>query len=151
MERHVADDLLGRFLEREVQAPLAAAAGAVGEGRGEAALARAGRAGDQDAAAPVVALAAQHRVQPRDAAWRSAPWRPGSCSPSELIGSTRQAVLVDQRGYSFVPWAEPRYLTIRSRRVATWLMHPVVQEDHAVADVFLQAVAGERVRRPARR
>ena len=35
-------------------------------------LARAGRAGDQDAAAAVVALAAQHRVQPRRCRWRPA-------------------------------------------------------------------------------
>ncbi len=54
--------------------------------------------------------------------WRPAPWSPGSSSPSELIGSTDRPCSSIRVGYSFVPCAEPRYLTIRRRRVAIWLM-----------------------------
>ena len=53
-----------------------------------------------------------------------------------------------RNGYSLVPWTEPRYLTIRSRRVRSVLGDPVVQQDHAVGDVLLQAVAGQRAVAP---
>ena len=32
-----------------------------------------------------------------------------------------------KNGYSLVPWLEPRYLTMRSRRVETWSSHPVIE------------------------
>ena len=44
------------FLEGEIQAAFAAAAGGIGEMGGQAGLAGARRAGDQDAAAAIVAL-----------------------------------------------------------------------------------------------
>ena len=56
-----------------------------------------------------------------------------------------------RNGYSLVPWAEPRYLTIRSRRVEICSVDPVVEDDHAVGDVLLEAVAGQASSRPARR
>ena len=38
-------------------------------------------------------------------------------SPSEVTGSTEMPCSSMRNGYSLVPWTEPRYLTIRSRRV----------------------------------
>src|SRR3954464_2584161 len=64
---HVADNLLRRFLESEVQAAFAAAAGGVDKMRGDARLAGAGSARQQDAAAAEEALAAHHPVEPVDA------------------------------------------------------------------------------------
>ena len=37
--------------------------------------------------------------------------------PLEVIGSTEMPCSSMRNGYSFVPWAEPRYLTTRRRRV----------------------------------
>ena len=53
---------------------------AAGETGGQAGLAGAGGARHQDAAAAVKTLAAQHRIQPRDAAGDAARWRP--CDPA---------------------------------------------------------------------
>ena len=42
-----------------------------------------------------------------------------SCfSPIEVIGRIEMPPSSIRNGYSLVPWVEPRYLTIRSRRVA---------------------------------
>src|SRR3989339_1172931 len=64
---HVADDLVLGFLQGQVEATLAPAAGGVGEVSRQGGLAAAGSAGDQDAAAPVIPLAAQHAIQAEDA------------------------------------------------------------------------------------
>ncbi len=119
IDAHVADDLALRLLEREVQAALAAAAGGVGEVGGQAGLARPRRAGDQDAAAAVEALAAQHGVEPRDP-------RRDPLGGRLVVQAQRrdrqhgEAVLVDQERVLVGAVRVPRYLTIRSRRVETW-------------------------------
>ena len=59
----VAEQFLGRLLERHVVHSAARAAGAVGHGRREQRLARAGLAREQGHAADVDALAAEHRVE----------------------------------------------------------------------------------------
>ena len=64
MDAHVADDLALRFLKGEVYGLLASRAGGIGKGGGEADLARSCRARQQHAAAPVIALAAEHGVEP---------------------------------------------------------------------------------------
>ena len=46
-------------------------------------------------------------------------------------------------GYSFVPWVEPRYLTMRRRRVEISCEAAMVQQDHAVRDELLDAVPGQ--------
>ena len=107
-------------------------------------LAGARRPGDQDAAAAVVALAAEHGVQARDAGGDPLG---GDCvlQPQRRDRAGREMPSSSIRnGYSLVPCAEPRYLTTRSRRVEICSCDPVVQQDDAVGDVFLQAVAGER-------
>ena len=40
----------------------------------------------------------------------------------EVIGRTEMPSLLIRNGYSSVPWMLPRYLTMRSRRVAIWFM-----------------------------
>ena len=139
---HVAHDLLLRFLEGEVQAALAARAGAVGEVSGEDGLAGARRAGDQDAAAAVVALPAEHRVEVRRCRSRSRSVEAGWSRPAEVIGRTEMPCSSIRNGYSLVPCAEPRYLTTRSRRVEICVGHAVIEQDHAVGDVLLQARGG---------
>src|SRR6185503_13976428 len=64
---HVAQQLLRRLFEEEAQTALAAAARRVEKVSGKTRLARAGRTGDQDRAAAIVALAAEHLVETRDA------------------------------------------------------------------------------------
>ena len=41
-------------------------------------------------------------------------------SPAEVMGITLMPRPSIRNGYSFVPWAEPRYFTTRRRRVVTW-------------------------------
>ena len=67
------------------------------------------------------------------------------------MGSTVMPCLVIRKGYSLVPWVEPRYLTMRSRRVANLIGDAMVEQDHAIGDVLFQAVAGRSCRRPVRR
>jgi hypothetical protein len=64
---HVPLDLGGGFLESEVQAPFAPAAGGIGEEAGDAGFAAPRRARNQDGGAPVEALALQHGIELRDA------------------------------------------------------------------------------------
>ena len=58
----------------------------------------------------------QHGVQAGDAAGDPRSLA-GCSSPSEVIGRTEMPFSSIRKGYSLVPWAEPRYLTTRSRRV----------------------------------
>ena len=113
---HVADELALGLLEGEVQAALAAPAGRVDEVGGQARLAGARGSGDEHAAAAVDPLAAEHGVEPVDAGGDplvDASW----CRPSEVIGRTEMPFSSIRKGYSLVPWAVPRYLTMRSLRV----------------------------------
>ena len=145
---HVPHDLVGRFLEGEVQALLAAAAGRIDEVRGQAALAGAGRAGDQDRAAAIDALAAQHRVQPRDPGRDPLVATPGASSPSDVIGSTEMPRSSMMNGYSLVPWVDAAVLDDAQAAGRDLLDHAMVQQDHAVGDVLLEAVAGQSVPSP---
>ena len=151
MERMLRTIWLGRLLEGEVQAPLAAPAGGVDEVRGQAGLAGARRARDQDAAAAVDSPAAEHRVQPRDAAWRSARADAACSSPSDVIGRTEMPRSSMRNGYSLVPCDGAAVLDDAQPARGELLGDPVVEQDHAVGDVLLEALAGERRRRRARR
>ena len=66
-------------------------------------------------------------------------------SCSDVIGSTAIPLRSIRNGYSLVPWLEPRYLTIRSRRVEIWSSYTVVQRDDAIRYVFFQPLSGQRV------
>ncbi len=142
---HVADDLPGRFLEREIQAALAAAAGRIHEMRRHAGLAGAGRAGHQDAAPAIEALAAHHAVQPVDAG-------------RDAFGGRRmvQAQRGDRQDGDAVLIDEERILVRAVRRSPVLddaqapgrdlLPDAMVQHDHAVRDELLDAVPGQLVR-----
>ena len=116
---HVADDLVRRLFEREVQAGLAARARRVREMRGDTGLAGTRRPGHQYAAAAEI---------PSPPSMVSSPAMPveirssvaSCCKPSEVIGNTLMPSSSIRNGYSFVPCVVPRYLTMRSRRVDTW-------------------------------
>ena len=64
---HVSQELLRRLFEEKAQAAFAAAARRVEKVGGQAGLPGARGAGDEDRAAAVVALAAEHLVETRDA------------------------------------------------------------------------------------
>ena len=135
---------LSRLLEGEVQAALAAAAGGVGEVGGQARLAGAGRAGDEHAAAAVDALARRAWRRAGGRRWRSAPRDASCCRPSDVIGRTEMPCLVDQErvlvgavdGAAVLDDAQPAGREL--------LGDAVVEQDDAVGDVLLQALAGER-------
>ena len=81
---------------------------------------RSRHAGDQHARSAIDA-AAQHRVEAGRR--RSRPRSLGDLvvrGRADVQRHDRDALSSMRNGYSFVPWAEPRYLTIRSRRVVTW-------------------------------
>ena len=64
---HVPEQLLRRLFEEEAEAAFAAAARRVEKVGGQAGLPGAGGAGDEDRAAAIVPLAAEHLVESRDA------------------------------------------------------------------------------------
>ena len=114
---HVADHLLRRFLEQEVEALLAARAGGIDEVRRQRGLAGAGRAGHQYRAGAVVALAAEHVIQGRRGRVDTRSLGASCSSSSEVTGNTVMPSRLMRNGYSLVPCVEPRYFTTRMRRV----------------------------------
>ena len=68
-----------------------------------------------------------------------------------VIGSTPMPSSSIRNGYSLVPCAEPRYLTIAQPARRDLIVDAVIEQDHAVGDVLLEAVAGELAARRARR
>ena len=111
--------------------------------RRQAGLAGAGGAGDQHAAAAVVALAAEHRVEPRDAG-RDALVGHRVVRPSDVIGRTEMPSSSIRNGYSLVPCVRAAVLDDAQAPRGDLLGHAVVEQDHAVGDVLLQPLAGER-------
>src|SRR4029078_11289538 len=93
---HVADDLAGRLLKREILATLAASTWAHVQAPPHAGLARAGHARQQDAAPAVVTRTTEHHVEAFDAG-RDSLIR---CLVIELYRGDwpdRDAVLVDEK------------------------------------------------------
>ena len=91
--------------------------------RGEAGLAGPRRAGDEDAAAAVVPLAAQHRVQARDPGG-DALGRGLVLQAERGDRQHRDAGVVDQEGVLVGAVREPRYLTTASRRGGDLVARP---------------------------
>ena len=102
----------------------------------------------QDAGAAEVAFAAQHRVQLGDAGRRRARWRPRGPARSDVIGSTEMPCSSIRNGYSLVPCARAAILDDAQAPRRHLLVDAVVEQDHAVGDVLLQAVAGQRAFAP---
>src|ERR1017187_5179457 len=65
---HIADDLLGLFFETEKQEAIAGAAARIHETCRNGGFTGSRRAGCQNAAPPIKALAAQHAIQPGNTA-----------------------------------------------------------------------------------
>ena len=59
-----------------------------------------------------------------------------------MTGITAMPSSSIRNGYSLVPCVEPRYLTIRRRRVEPDA-DAMVEQDHAVRDIFLQPLPGQ--------
>ena len=111
--------------------------------RQEASFPHARGAGNQDTAAPVDALAAQHGVEAADAGRDAV----GGGLVLQSHGRNRQhrnAVLVDQERELIGTVGRTTVLDDAQAAGAKLFGHSVVQEDHAVGYVLLQAVPGER-------
>ena len=140
---HVAHDLAGGFLKRNVEATFAPAAGCRGKCRRYTRLAGACGAGQENAAPAVESLAAEHGVEPLDAGRNALERR----IVFELDGSDRpdrDSILLDEKrilvravdGAAIFdhPDAAGRHL----------IDHPMIERDNAIGDVFLQAIASQR-------
>ena len=140
---HVADDLRLGLLEREVHRPLAAAARGVAELRRQRRLAGAGGAADEHRAALVEAAVAEHRVEPRHAGRHPL----GGDAVLQAVRGDRQdrdARLADQERILVGPVQRAAVLQDPQPPGRGLLAHPVIEHDHAVRDVLLDAVARQR-------
>ena len=144
---HVADDLGPRLLEGEVDAALAAPAGRVDETGRESGLAAARATGDQQAAAAVIALAAEHLVEGADPR-RDPLGRHLVLQPERGDGQHLEAPLVDDEGILVGAVHAAAVLDDAQTADGELVGHPVVEQDDAVGDVLFEAVAGERALAP---
>ena len=137
---HVADQLFGRLLEGEEERATVAG-GRARQARGDARLARPGRARDHDARAAVEA-AAQHLVELAVAA--RDPLAGGPVNElHRRHGEQRDAAVADEKrvlvdavpGAAVLDHAQPPGRDL--------LLHPQIEENDAVGDVLLEPVAGE--------
>ena len=137
---HVADDLVGRFLEREEEDSLLAPGGGLGETGSHTGLAGAGCAREQNAAAAMKAPAAQHRVEPRDAGGNPLVGH-FVVQPQRCDGQHADAFLADEEG-KFVG-AVQRAPIFHHPQVACGdlVMDAMIEQDDAVGHVFLEPVA----------
>ena len=138
---HVAQELGGRFLEGEEQAALAFFASGAHQMGGDAGLAGAGRAGAKDCG-PFEVAPAKHLVQPLDAG--------GNAFAGSLVieaqrrdGKDRDAGLVDEEGVLVATVGSTPILDDPQAASGDLVVDPVVEEDHAVGDVFFQPLTGE--------
>ncbi len=106
-------------------------------------LAGAGGARDQHAAAAKVARAAEHVVEPGDAG-RDALVAGRVLQAERGDRQHRDAVLVDQERVLVGAVRRAAVLDDAQPARRDLLVDAVVEQDHAVGDVFLQALAGQR-------
>ena len=111
---------------------------------GHAGLAGPGRARDEDGAAAEIA-AAQHGVEPRYAARHPLGGRL-VLQPQRGDGQDREAGVVDQERILVRAVRGAAVLHDPQPARGDLLRDPVVEQDHAVRDVFLEPVPGERSR-----
>ena len=50
-----------------------------------------------------------------------------------------------RKGYSFMPWAVPRYFNTRKPAGGDLLPDPLIEDDHAIRHIFFKAVARDRI------
>ena len=141
---HVADDLVGRFLEREEEHPLPAPGGGLGKVGGDDGLAGAGRAREQNAAAAEESSPAQHRVEPGNAG--------GNPLARYLViqrqrrdGQHADALFADEEG-EFVGAVQRAAIFHHPQMPrGNLVIDPMIEQDDAVGHVFLQPVARQLV------
>ena len=140
---HVANDLGLGLLEGEVQGALPATAGGVAELRGQRRLAGAGGAADEHGAALVEASVTEHRVEPGDAGRHPL----GGHAVAQTERRDRQhrdTGRADQERVLVRPVQRAPVLQDPQPPGRRLLGHAVVEHDHAVRDVLLDAMPRER-------
>ena len=137
---HVAHDLAGGLLEREIQHPFAAPAGGQREMRRQAALASACRARHQHAAAAVIPRPPQHGVQAFDAG--------GNTLAADLMLQPQRgdrqhgdAVPVDQERVFVGAVGRAPVLEYAQAAGGHHARHAVVEHDHTIGDILFQPLA----------
>ena len=138
---HVARELLRRLLEREEQAALSALAGRLDEAGGHAGLAGPRRPRDEDGAAAEIA-ASQHGIQPRHAGGHALRGR-RVLEPQGGDGQDGEAGVVDEEGVLVRAVGGAAVLDDPQPSRGDLTRDPVVEEDHAIRDVFLESLPGE--------
>jgi hypothetical protein len=140
---HVTNDLRRGFLEGDVEGAFTPIRGGAHEVGGDAALAAPGGAGDQDGAAAVVPAPLEHRVELGHAR--------ADALGADLVlqrergdGQHADSVLVDQERILVGPLRRAAVLDHAQTARRDLLDDPVIQEDDAVGDVFLETVPGQR-------
>ena len=138
---HVADDLLRRLFEGEIQGALAAPAGLGGEMGSDAGLSGSGRAGDQDAGA-AVQPSIEHRIEAghtgRDPVRRNRVIEPQRGDREHV-----DALVVDQERI-FVGAVNAAAVLDDPQPAGRDLVdHPMIQKDDAVRDVLLEPLPRE--------
>jgi hypothetical protein len=116
---YVADDLAGGFLKRNVEAPLAPAAGGLSKGRRHTRLAGTSGARQENAAPTVESLAPQHGVETLDAG-RNALVRRGVFEGRRSDRPDRDPVLLDEKRIFVGAVDGAAIFATRMRRVVTW-------------------------------
>lgn len=140
---HVALDLVRRFLKRDIQATLAAPAGGVDQVGGDAALASAGGAGHEDAAAAEDATD-EHGIEAGDAG-RDALAADGIGQPGRGDRHHREAVAVkDERAFVAVVGRAAILDDAQAAR-GDLVINAVVEGDDTIGDIFLEPMAGDGV------
>jgi hypothetical protein len=140
---HIPDDLFGRFLEGEQDGFFAAPAGGVDEVRSHTGFAGSGRSGYQHAAAAKIAAAFEHRVQIGHAG-RDPTGRGGMGQPQRGHRKNGDAVLVDEERIFIGAVGGSAVLEHAQAAGYSVVLHAMVEENHAIGDVFFEAVAGQR-------
>ena len=139
---HVADDLVGRFLEGEVEASLAAAAGRVHERGAERRFSRPREAGNQHAGAAVIAAKTKHRVETGDAR-RHRLLRDRITEAGRGDRHHADPLVVDQERIFVRAVGRAAVLDDAQSTGRDLVLDPVVEQDDAVRDIFLDAVPGQ--------
>ena len=140
---HVADDLVCGLFKGEEHTFLPASAGGVDEMSRQAGFPRAGRSGHQNAAAPIIALAAEHGVQG------------SNTGGNPLIGRHMLQVRRGHRQHGNAVALNQEGILVRPVGGAAVLDHAqaprqyrfgdaVVEQDDAIRNVLFQAVARQR-------
>ena len=138
----IAQQLIGRFLVGEKKTAFSPPAGGVDEGTADAALAGAGRTGNQHAAALVNALAVQHDIE-TGYARAQAPGRGLVIEAQGGDGQDGDAFVADQEGIFVGAVGRAAVLDHPQAAGGHLVADAMIEDDHTIGDVLLQPVAGE--------